>query len=80
MHITCTKTRGLRIGSVPIGDGAPVVVQSMTNTDTRDVAQTLAQIRRLAAVGCEVVRVAVPDKTAADALKPLCDQSPVPPA
>jgi len=53
---------------VPVGGGAPVSVQSMTNTDTRDVAATLAQIRSLAEAGCEIVRCAVPDQQAAAAL------------
>ena len=71
-------TRELRLGSVRIGNGAPVVVQSMTNTDTRDVEATLAQIVRLAAAGCEVVRVAVPDEAAAACLRAIRDASPLP--
>ena len=62
-------TRPIFIGPVQIGGGAPVVVQSMTNTDTRDVGATLAQIQRLAAAGCEVARLAVPDMKAAKALR-----------
>src|SRR4030042_1647841 len=58
-------TRAIYLGPVRIGGGAPVVVQSMTNTDTRQVEPTLAQVRRLAAAGCEVVRLAVPDMKAA---------------
>ena len=61
-------TRAIRLGSVTVGGGAPVVVQSMTNTDTRDPAATLAQIARLAERGCEVVRLAVPDEAAVAAL------------
>jgi len=61
-------TRQIHIGSVAIGGGAPISVQSMTNTDTRDSAATLAQIRRLAEAGCEIVRCAVPDLEAARAL------------
>lgn len=71
-------TRAIYIGSVKIGDGAPVVVQSMANTDTRQVAATLAQIHRLAAAGCEVVRLAVPDRKAALAFGEIKAQSPVP--
>jgi len=56
---------------VAIGGGAPVSVQSMTNTDTRDVAATVEQINQLAAAGCEIVRVAVPDAEAAEALKKI---------
>jgi (E)-4-hydroxy-3-methylbut-2-enyl-diphosphate synthase len=62
------KTRRISLGPVQIGWGAPVAVQSMCNTDTRDVEATLGQIRRLEAAGCEVVRVAVPDEDAAKAL------------
>lgn len=56
------------VGSVPIGRGAPVSVQSMTNTDTRNVTATIEQIRRLEAARCDIVRVAVPDREAVDAL------------
>ena len=72
------RTRQLRLGPVLIGGGAPVVVQSMTNTDTRDAEATLEQIRRLHAAGCEVVRLAVPDEAAAAALKTIAAASPVP--
>ncbi|MBO4334321.1 MAG: flavodoxin-dependent (E)-4-hydroxy-3-methylbut-2-enyl-diphosphate synthase [Desulfovibrio sp.] len=61
-------SRAIHLGSLVIGGGAPCVVQSMTNTDTRDPEATLAQIRRLEARGCEAVRVAVPDEQAARAL------------
>ena len=66
------------VGGVRIGGGAPVVVQSMTNTPTHDTAATLAQVERLAHLGCELVRVAVPDERSADALPALIAQSPVP--
>lgn len=72
------ETRPVRIGSVQVGGGAPISVQSMTNTDTRDVEATLAQIRRLAAAGCEIVRVAVPDMEAAKAFARIKKQSPLP--
>src|SRR5512139_475866 len=62
------RTRLIHVGSVPIGGGAPVVVQSMTNTDTRDWQATVAQIRRLEEAGCELVRVAVPDEAAVEQL------------
>ncbi len=71
-------TRQIMIGNVPVGGGAPVVVQSMTNTDTRDAGATVNQIRKLAEAGCELVRVAVPDGTAADALQEITRLSPVP--
>lgn len=61
-------TRQIFIGPLPIGGGAPIVVQSMTQTDTRDVASTVSQIRRLEEAGCEIVRVAVPDRDAATKL------------
>lgn len=66
------------IGGVTIGGGAPIVVQSMTNTDTRDVVATLAQIERLAGAGCEMVRVAVPDREAASALRSIALACPMP--
>ncbi|MFA4873798.1 MAG: flavodoxin-dependent (E)-4-hydroxy-3-methylbut-2-enyl-diphosphate synthase, partial [bacterium] len=62
------KTRRIMLGNVAIGGGAPVSVQSMTNTKTSDVEATIAQIDRLVAAGCEIVRVAVPDEAAAAAL------------
>ncbi|MCA1987364.1 MAG: flavodoxin-dependent (E)-4-hydroxy-3-methylbut-2-enyl-diphosphate synthase, partial [Desulfovibrio sp.] len=61
-------TRQLVLGGVRIGGDAPVVVQSMTNTDTRNVAATVAQIQALAAAGCALVRLAVLDEAAAAAL------------
>lgn len=65
------RTRQLQVGAVAVGGGAPVTVQSMCNTDTRDVSATLAQIAALVAAGCEIVRVAVPDAEAAAALPAL---------
>lgn len=73
-----SNTRQVRVGSLKIGGGAPIVVQSMTNTDTCDVQATLAQIRDLSRAGCELVRVAIPDRAAAAALPALVRQSPVP--
>jgi (E)-4-hydroxy-3-methylbut-2-enyl-diphosphate synthase len=61
-------SRQIRVGSVAVGGTAPIAVQSMTNTPTGDVAATVAQIRRLEAAGCEIVRVAVPDAAAARAI------------
>jgi len=58
----------IRIGTVSIGGNSPIVVQSMTKTDTRDVAGTIRQIQEMAEYGCEIVRIAVPDKEAAQAL------------
>ncbi|MBA4393509.1 MAG: 4-hydroxy-3-methylbut-2-en-1-yl diphosphate synthase [Desulfobacca sp.] len=65
------------IGKIRIGSGHPVVVQSMTSTDTHDVRQTLKQIRQLTDAGCELVRVAVPDQTAIPALKEIIQKSPL---
>ncbi|MFH1595760.1 MAG: flavodoxin-dependent (E)-4-hydroxy-3-methylbut-2-enyl-diphosphate synthase [Pseudomonadota bacterium] len=71
-------TRPIFIGPVQIGGGAPVVVQSMTNTDTRQVGPTLAQIERLALAGCEVARLAVPDRKAVRAFGEIKRDSPLP--
>ena len=71
-------TRQIHVGNVAIGGGAPVSIQSMTNTPTHDVEATLAQIRALAAAGCEIVRVAVPDERAAQAVAALKAGSPLP--
>ena len=72
------KTRAIGLGSVPIGGGAPVSVQSMLNTDPRDVEACIAQIRELARVGCDIVRVAVPDFEAVEGLPALVGASPIP--
>ena len=71
-------TRQLQLGSVFIGGDAPASVQSMTNTRTDDAAATLKQIKELAAVGCDVIRCAVPDMPAAQALREIVAQSPIP--
>ena len=68
MNIQRHKTRKLFIGSVPIGDDAPIAVQSMTNTDTRNIEATVRQIRRLERAGCEIIRVGVPDMDTARSL------------
>ena len=70
--------QSVKVGNLQLGGGAPVLVQSMTNTDTRDTAATLAQIRALAAAGCDLVRVSVYDEACADAVRTLVDGSPVP--
>lgn len=72
------KTRKIRVGSAFVGGNAPVSVQSMTNTDTRDVRATLRQIRSLSREGCEIVRVAVPDAAAARAFRKIKAESPIP--
>jgi (E)-4-hydroxy-3-methylbut-2-enyl-diphosphate synthase len=72
------KTKQIRIGTVPVGSDAPITVQSMTNTDTRDVETTVSQIKRLEAAGCELVRVAVVDVEAAAAIRSIRDQIRIP--
>jgi len=64
-------SKPIKIGDVTIGGGAPIAVQSMTKTDTADVAATVRQIKELEECGCELVRVAVPDKEAAEAIKAI---------
>jgi (E)-4-hydroxy-3-methylbut-2-enyl-diphosphate synthase len=72
------NTRPIQVGPVQVGGGAPVSVQSMTNTDTRDVAATLAQVQRLAEAGCDIVRLAVPDQKAARAFGEIKREASVP--
>ena len=72
------QTRQIHVGKIAVGGGAPVSVQSMCNTDTRNVAATLEQIRQLADAGCEIVRCAVPDMAAAEALKEIKGECPIP--
>jgi (E)-4-hydroxy-3-methylbut-2-enyl-diphosphate synthase len=72
------KSRPVQVGWVQIGGDAPIVVQSMTTADTRDPKATLRQIHELADAGCEIVRLAVPDRVAAAALPEIVPFSPVP--
>ncbi len=72
------KTRPVSIGSVVVGGDAPISVQSMTNTKTDDVVATVAQIKRLEDVGCEIVRVAVPDQAAVAALPDIIAEATIP--
>src|SRR5690554_3242080 len=78
MSIVRKETRQVDVGDVKVGGGAPIVIQSMTNTDTKDVASTLEQIEALAAAGCEIVRVAVVDQKASETLATLVKHSSVP--
>ncbi len=71
-------TKQINVGGVPVGGGAPVTIQSMTNTRTDDVEGTLRQIGALAAAGCDIVRVAVPDMAAARAVAKIREHSPLP--
>ena len=72
------KSKVIEIGNVKIGGNNPISVQSMCNTDTRDVQKTLEQINRMAERGCELVRLAVLDKDAAESIKTIVKKSPVP--
>lgn len=72
------KSSRIYVGDVPIGDGAPIAVQSMTNTNTNDVAATVAQINALQNVGADIVRVSVPTMDAAEAFKLIKQQTSVP--
>lgn len=76
--ITRRKSIGFNIGNVAVGAGAPVSVQSMCNTDTRDVKATLRQIDELTEAGCELIRLAVLDMDAAEALREIVKKSPIP--
>ena len=72
------KSKEISIGNVKIGNNTPISVQSMCNTDTRDIKSTLKQINEMAECGCELVRLAVLNKDAADAIKDITKKSPVP--
>jgi (E)-4-hydroxy-3-methylbut-2-enyl-diphosphate synthase len=78
MDICRRKTRMVSCGKVKIGGGSPISIQSMTNTDTRDVKATIVQIKQLEKAGCEIVRVAVPDLEAAQAIKKIKQQIKIP--
>ena len=72
------STRRVLVGKVPVGGGAPVSVQSMCNAKTSDAEATLAQIRRFADAGCEIVRVTLPTADAVDSFRRICAESPLP--
>jgi (E)-4-hydroxy-3-methylbut-2-enyl-diphosphate synthase len=72
------KSRQIMVGNVPVGGDAPISVQTMTNTDTSDVAATVAQIQAAADAGADIVRVSVPDEASSKALKDIVRESPVP--
>ncbi|MGH7227955.1 MAG: flavodoxin-dependent (E)-4-hydroxy-3-methylbut-2-enyl-diphosphate synthase [Nitrospiraceae bacterium] len=78
MFITRRKTRQIKVGTVKVGGDAPISIQSMTTTDTRDVKATVEQIKQLEQAGCEIIRVAVPDMEAAEALSTIKAQMTVP--
>ncbi len=77
-HFKRRKTRQIKIGNVTIGGGSPIVVQSMTKTDTQNIPETVNQIRRLEESGCQIVRLAVPDAEAANALHKIKKSVPIP--
>ncbi len=72
------KSRQIMVGNVPVGGDAPISVQTMTNTDTTDVAATIAQVQACAEAGADIVRVSTPDEASARALKEIVAESPVP--
>ncbi|MBZ4663513.1 MAG: ispG [Caloramator sp.] len=72
------RTKKVKVGNIFVGGDSPISVQSMTNTDTRDVNKTVEQIKRLQSEGCEIIRVAVPDFEAADAIKEIVKQINIP--
>ncbi|MBR5021882.1 MAG: flavodoxin-dependent (E)-4-hydroxy-3-methylbut-2-enyl-diphosphate synthase [Oscillospiraceae bacterium] len=71
-------TRQIHVGGVPIGGGAPVAIQSMLNTKTTDVEGSLSQLRKLAAAGCQIARLAIPNQEAAKTFGEICKASPLP--
>ena len=71
-------SRKIYVGDVAVGGDAPISVQSMTNTDTRDAAATLSQVRALAQAGCDIVRLSVYDEQCLEALPAIIEGSPVP--
>jgi len=78
LEINRKRTRQIYVGNIPLGGGAPIAVQSMTNTFTADVDSTVSQIIRLQNAGCEIVRVAVPDEDSAEAIAAIKQQIAIP--
>ncbi|MCQ9207505.1 MAG: flavodoxin-dependent (E)-4-hydroxy-3-methylbut-2-enyl-diphosphate synthase, partial [Omnitrophica bacterium] len=72
------KTRIVKVGNVKVGGGSPIAIQSMAKTDTRDVRETVSEIRGLEKAGCEIVRVAVKDREAAQAIKAIKQKIKIP--
>ena len=77
-NIDRRKSRRVMLGTVPVGDGAPISVQTMTNTLTHDVKATLDQVIRAAEAGADIVRISTPDEASTRALREICRESPVP--
>ena len=78
MNINRRPTKQISVGGVPIGGSSPITVQSMTNTRTEDVAATVAQIKSLSRSGCDIVRIAVPDRTSAEAVWEIKNKTDIP--
>ncbi|RLJ41562.1 4-hydroxy-3-methylbut-2-en-1-yl diphosphate synthase [Litoreibacter meonggei] len=72
------KSRQIMVGNVPVGGDAPITVQTMTNTDSSDVAATVAQVQACAEAGADIVRVSTPDESSTKALREIVKESPVP--
>ncbi|HEV2770781.1 MAG TPA: flavodoxin-dependent (E)-4-hydroxy-3-methylbut-2-enyl-diphosphate synthase, partial [Solirubrobacteraceae bacterium] len=72
------SARQIHVGGVPVGGGAPVAVQTMTKTETANLAATMDQIRKVAEAGADIVRVAVPREKDVDALRSIVAESPIP--
>lgn len=72
------STKKVKVGSIYVGGDSPISIQSMTNTDTRDVKSTLNQINKLEKIGCDIIRCAVPDIEASEALKIITKESKIP--
>ena len=72
------KSRAINIGNIKIGNGAPISVQTMTNTPTADIKSTLSQIKRIENAGADIVRISVPDEESSQALKIICKKSNLP--
>src|SRR6056297_1441996 len=77
-NIERRQSRQIMVGPVPVGGGAPITVQTMTNTPTTDVAATIAQVQAAADAGADIVRVSVPDAPSSKALREIVRESPVP--
>ncbi|EJO5348179.1 flavodoxin-dependent (E)-4-hydroxy-3-methylbut-2-enyl-diphosphate synthase [Clostridium botulinum] len=71
-------TKKVKVGSIYVGGDSPITIQSMTNTDTRDTKSTLNQIKKLDEIGCDIIRCAVPDMEASEALKTITKESKIP--
>jgi len=72
------QSKSIKVGTATIGGGAPIIVQSMTKTDTRDIQATVTQIKELEGCGCEIVRLAVPDSQAAQAISTIKKKTSIP--